>query len=256
MAFTNLSIYRKIFILITLLTSFNGNTSELIGTTKLVKPSIVAVGTLLKTRSPPVIFSGTGFVVGNGLSVLTNAHVIRPILAENETHVVLTGQGNDYQVREAKIIENNRSHDLALLKITGAPLPALKIGDSRDAQEGQSLAFTGYPLAMGLGLFPATHRATLAAIVPIAQPTPTSRQLNAATINRVRSGAFTIFQLDGTAYPGNSGSPLYDEKSGEVLGIMNMVFIKGTKESAITNPSGISYAIPSQYIKELLNKND
>jgi serine protease Do len=37
---------------------------------------------------------------------------------------------------------------------------------------------------------------------------------------------------------------------------MNMVFIKGTKESAITNPSGISYAIPSQYIKNLLDKNN
>jgi S1-C subfamily serine protease len=29
------------------------------------------------------------------------------------------------------------------------------------------------------------------------------------------------------SYPGNSGSPLYDVNSGEVLGVLNMVFIKG-----------------------------
>jgi S1-C subfamily serine protease len=128
------------------------------------------------------------------------------------------------------------------------------LGDSTKAQEGQPLAFTGYPLAMALGLYAATHRATLSTIVPIAQPMPTSRQLGPATINRVRQGAFEIFQLDGTAYPGNSGSPLYDAGTGEVLGIVNMVFVKGTKENALTSPSGISYAIPSEYIKALLEK--
>ena len=252
--FKNFTVY--LFVTLALLNSTIGSSTDLIDTAKAVKPSVVAIGTLLKTRSPPVVFSGTGFVVGNGTSIVTNSHVIKPLLTENESYIVAAGQGNNYQIREAKIIANDDAHDLALIKINGAPLPALIIGDSTQAQEGQSLAFTGYPLVMALGLYAATHRATLAAIVPIAQPTPTSRQLNAAIINRVRSGTFTIFQLDGTAYPGNSGSPLYDEKSGEVLGIVNKVFVKGTKESAITNPSGISYAIPSQYIKSLLDKNN
>ena len=61
-----------------------------------------------------------------------------------------------------------------------------------------------------------------------------------------------MFQLDATAYPGNSGSPLYDPATGEVIGIVNMVFVKGTKESALTQPSGITYAIPSRYLIELL----
>jgi S1-C subfamily serine protease len=69
----------------------------------------------------------------------------------------------------------------------------------------------------------------------------------------VRSGiSFDIFQLDGTAYPGNSGGPLFDPATGKVLGVLNMVFIKGTRESALTHPSGISYAIPSEHIKQLL----
>jgi S1-C subfamily serine protease len=72
----------------------------------------------------------------------------------------------------------------------------------------------------------------------------------------LRAGSrFDIFQLDGTAYPGNSGGPLFDPETGDVLGVLNMVFIKGTRESALTHPSGISYAIPSEYIRLLLRRN-
>jgi S1-C subfamily serine protease len=63
-----------------------------------------------------------------------------------------------------------------------------------------------------------------------------------------------IFQLDGTAYPGNSGSPVYDASTGKVLGVINAVFVKGLKETAITAPSGITYAIPSNYVRDLLQK--
>ena len=44
-----------------------------------------------------------------------------------------------------------------------------------------------------------------------------------------------MFQLDATAFPGQSGSPLYDGANGEVVGIINMVFVKGTKESALSS---------------------
>jgi hypothetical protein len=32
------------------------------------------------------------------------------------------------------------------------------------------------------------------------------------------------------------------------------VFVKGTKESALTQPSGITYAIPSRYLAELMKR--
>ena len=94
----------------------------------------------------------------------------------------------------------------------------------------------------------------ISSITPIVLPTANSQQLNARTIASLRSGSFDIFQLDATAYPGNSGGPMFDASSGEVLGIINMVFVKGTKESALTNPSGISYAIPSNYALQLLQR--
>ncbi len=126
------------------------------------------------------------------------------------------------------------------------------MGDSEAAREGQSVAFIGFPIGGALGFSPVTHRAMISSITPAAMPTPTARQLNEATIRSVRSGPFNIFQLDGTAYPGNSGGPLFDPESGDVLGVVNMVFIKGSRESALSQPSGISYAIPSRYVAELL----
>ena len=71
-------------------------------------------------------------------------------------------------------------------------------------------------------------------------------------VRRLREGTFPVFQLDATAYPGQSGSPLYDGASGEVVGIINMVLVKSTRESALSQPSGISYAIPSRALIELL----
>jgi S1-C subfamily serine protease len=107
---------------------------------------------------------------------------------------------------------------------------------------------------MALGLYPATHRATLAAIVPIARAGITAKQLNPRLVARLRDSAYIVFQLDATAYPGNSGSPLFDTATGQVYGIINSVFIQGTREQAISQPSGITYAIPSKYIQDLLEQ--
>ena len=34
--------------------------------------------------------------------------------------------------------------------------------------------------------------------------------------------------------------------------MINMVLVRGTRESALTNPTGISYAIPVRFVRELL----
>jgi serine protease Do len=220
-----------------------------------LKPSIVAVGTYAKTRSPAFIMRGTGFVVGNGTLVASNAHVIPETLdsANGETLVIqaLTGRSGAHQ-RQATTVVNDKSHDLALLRIEGVPMPALALQNAGEVREGQSIAFIGFPIGAVLGLSPVTHRGIISAITPIALPTSTANQLNEKVIKRLRSGTFDIYQLDGTAYPGNSGGPLFEMEKGEVIGIINMVFVKGTKESVLTQPSGISFAIPVLYLQELL----
>ncbi|HAY10768.1 MAG TPA: serine protease, partial [Thauera sp.] len=53
-----------------------GARADLVATVPRIKPSIVAVGTYQRTRSPAFQFRGTGFVVGDGQLVATNAHVL------------------------------------------------------------------------------------------------------------------------------------------------------------------------------------
>lgn len=219
-----------------------------------VKPSIVGVGTFQKMRSPAINFLGTGFVVGDGSLVITNAHVIPELLdaSKNESLVILTGKSNNPEAKVAQIAKLDKEHDLALLKINGLSLPPLKIGNVDKIKEGQMLAFTGFPIGMVLGFYPVTHRAMIASITPIILPVTSTKQLSAEKIKQLNKTAFHVFQLDGTAYPGSSGSPLYDSDSGEVYGVVNLVFVKGKKESALSNPSGISYAIPANFVTELL----
>jgi S1-C subfamily serine protease len=71
-------------------------------------------------------------------------------------------------------------------------------------------------------------------------------------VSRIRDSVYRVFQLDAIAYPGNSGSPVYDPEDGTVYGIINSVFVQGTREAAISRPSGITYAIPGQYIRDML----
>jgi S1-C subfamily serine protease len=92
----------------------------------------------------------------------------------------------------------------------------------------------------------------VSSITPIALPTATARQLDPRVIRSLRTGTFNVFQLDATAYPGNSGSPLYDMETGRVVGIINMVFVKGTRETVLSQPSGISFAVPARFLAELL----
>ena len=230
--------------------------AELVQTIERIKPSVVGVGSFLKIRSPSIQFGGTGFAVADGRYVITNAHVVaKPLDATKlETLIVLVSKDGEPQPREAELMAIDNAHDLALLKISGDPLPALKLGDSTGVREGQTLAFTGFPIGMVLGFHPATHRGMVAAITPVALPGITAKQLTAQTISRLRNSVYRVFQLDGTAYPGNSGSPLYDPADGTVYGIINAVFVQGTREAAISRPSGITYAIPSQHIRELLKR--
>lgn len=228
--------------------------ADLPETIERVKPSIVAIGTFQKTQSPQFAFRGTGFVIGDGNMIATNAHVLPDgsTAGGAELAVLLRSAQGEPAIRRARVTAKASERDLAVIRFDGPPLPALKLVDSSAVREGDSIAFTGFPIGGALGFSPVTHHGIVSAITPIAIPGGNSKQLNETVIQRLKSGAFNIFQLDATAYPGNSGSPVYHANSGEVIGIINMVFVKGSKESALSQPSGISYAIPANHLKSLL----
>ncbi len=221
-----------------------------------VKASIVAVGTVQPARRPPAKFQATGFVVGQGRQVITNAHVLPDFLdtPNKETLAVFIGQGQQVVSRPAKKVAIDLVHDLALLEFDGAPLPALRLGESRRPREGQAIAFTGFPLGVVLGLFPVTHTGIISAISPVAIPVPAAGQLDATTLRRLKDEPYEVLQLDATAYPGNSGSPLYEPDTGRVIGVINKVFVQESKETILEKPSGITYAIPVRYVQALLER--
>ncbi len=221
-----------------------------------IKPSIVAVGTFHPTRSPRAVYLGTGFVVADGRHVITNSHVVPDELDSERRETVaifLPDQGDQAKVVAAKIVKRDARHDLCLLLIEGPALPAMQLGHSEEVREGELHALTGYPIGMVLGLHPVTHRAMVSAITPTIIPVANARSLSPKLIQSMRT-PFDVFQLDAVAFPGNSGSPLYEPDSGRVVGVVNSVFVKGTKEAALSDPSGITYAIPVQFVRELLTE--
>lgn len=229
--------------------------ADLPATVTEIKKSVVAVGSFQPTRNPQFRFLGTGFVVGGGNQVVTNAHVEGAILdsAEGNERLVIALPGSG-RVMVRPVVKEvvDRDHDLSVLRFEGPPLPALRFGDSSAVRDGQEIALTGFPLGATIGIVPVTHRGIVSAVTPVGQPLPSARQLEAQAVRRLATGGYSVFQLDAVCYPGNSGSPVFNPDTGEVLGIVNMVFVKGSKESASTTPSGISYAIPSAFIKALL----
>lgn len=220
-----------------------------------VKPAVVGVGTFQPMGRPRANLLGTGFAVLDGRHVVSCAHIFaKPLDTEKKAvHAVFIGRDRQMAVRSARLVATDSARDLALLRIDGAPLPTLKLGDSARAREGWQLYFTGYPIGSILGLNASTHRAGLAAIVPIFTPMQSADQLNARTLKQARD-AYEVFELDAIAYPGNSGSPVWHPDTGEVLGVLNSVYVKGAKEAALSTPSGISYAIPVSYVHALLKR--
>lgn len=227
--------------------------AELVEAVPRIKPSIVAVGSFQPTRNPAFQFRGTGFVIGDGLTVATNAHVLPEVnAAQSEVLAIARLEEGRINVRSAARIAADPAHDVALVRLTGGgPLPALELAEDLTVREGEAVAFIGYPLGTALGMRPVTHRGIISAITPIGTPPARAQNLSANLVHRL-AASFEILQLDATAYPGNSGSPLFDIRSGKVVGVINMVFVKGAKENALSQPSGITYAIPAKHIRSLL----
>jgi serine protease Do len=230
--------------------------ADLPGLINTIKPSVLPVGTYSATDSPRFGFRGTGFVVGDGTLVATNFHVL-PDLIRNDGPTqlaVLTWRNQtEAQVRRVRLVASDRTRDLALLQLEGEPLTPLPL-DTAPAREGQSIALMGYPIAGALGYSAVTHRGIVAAITNAALPAPTAASLDPRAVAALRNGTFEVYQLDATAYPGNSGGPLFDADSGRVLGVVNMVLIKGNRESALSSPTGISYAVPVSHLRELMKQ--
>jgi serine protease Do len=230
--------------------------ADLPETLERIKPSIVGVGTFAPLRQPRSVFLGTGWVIGDGKHAITNHHVVDRRLDQKkqEVHAIFVrredGQPRAYQ---AKVLACDKAHDLCLLRFQGIQLKPLRLGHASEVKEGREYAMTGFPIGMVLGLHPVTSKGIVSSITPIAIPALSERQLTPQVLGHLGT-PFKVFQLDALAYPGNSGSPLYDVDSGKVVGVVNSVFVKESKESVLSTPSAIAYAIPVTHVYDLLLK--
>ncbi len=165
--------------------------------------------------------TGSGVIYSTDGYILTNNHVVE---FADEFEITL------YDNREfrARLVGNDPSTDMAVLKIDATNLPAIDLGNSDDAQVGEWVLAVGNP-------FDLTSTVT-AGIV----------SAKSRNINIIRKGApiESFIQTDAAVNPGNSGGALVDI-NGRLIGI----------NSAIATPTGVfagySFAIPVNLVKRI-----
>ena len=245
---------RAILSIFLALVSGNLPATDLPATIAKIKPGIIAVGTYMVARQQQHRLLGSGFVVAGGNHAVTASHVIPDRLDEGRREtaaVYFPAGGSKARMRKAKVVKRDKTRDLCLLRFEGGGGRSMRLGRDKDVREGDLFAFTGFPILNTLGLHPVTHRGIVSAISPIVIPVASGKHLTRDVLGKL-DRPYDTFQLDATAYPGNSGSPLYRIDTGEVVGVINSVAVKKTKEMGVANPSGISYAIPVSHVRNLL----
>ena len=170
---------------------------------------------------------GSGFIISADGYVVTNNHVIAPQgKGEVEEITVTTTDGTEYP---AKLIGNDSSSDLAVLKISGPKaFPFVHFGDSSQARVGDWVIAIGNPFALGgtvtSGIVSAVYRST-----------------------GTGSAYDRYIQTDASINRGNSGGPLFDMQ-GNVIGINNAIF------SPSGGSVGIGFAIPAEIAAPIVEK--
>ena len=218
------------------------------------KRSVVIVGSYGLMDTPRFGFRAAGFAVTDGLHVMTNAHVVpaeTPDRVDRSLAVQVWTPELQWQLRSARLVTKDLRHDLAVLEIDGPPLPVLRLA-AQEAPEGTTIALMGFPIGGALGYVHTTHRGMVSARTAIVSPAAGPSGLSERAVRQLRDGAFEVMQLDATAYPGNSGGPVLDVETGEVVGVLQGGVVKGTREAALSAPSGISYAVPVRDVSALL----
>ena len=227
---------------------------DLVSLTRRATQSTVAIALHSPLKHTAPAMKGTGFVIYDGRFVVTNYHVVDHEVDTTivEYFVAMLPKSDGFAFQKLNLLEVDLQHDLALFAIESALTP-LQLASEELSPAGTDIAIFGYPLGAALGLFPAVHKGIIATITPDYMPVSDSRLLSAQQLERLKKPDL-IYQLDITAYPGNSGSPVVDIKSGEVIAVINKVYVKDSKESALTDPSGISYGIPVKHVNALLQR--
>jgi S1-C subfamily serine protease len=165
---------------------------------------------------------GSGFILSSDGRILTNYHVI----ANSQQVEVILSDKHKYP---ARIILQDRAHDVALLQIQAKNLAPVVLAESRGLQVGQNVYAIGNPF----GLNGTMTTGIISSIRSVREP-------EGALIENA-------IQTDAAINPGNSGGPLLNSR-GEVIGMTTLIATGGAEQN-----SGVGFAIPVDTLKSLLS---
>ena len=170
--------------------------------------------------------TGSGFVIGRGGSIVTNAHVVGDAKR-------VSVRFSDSKIATAEVAGTDPSTDLALLLVDtdGLDLRALELGSSKDVEIGDPALAIGNPFGLERTL-------TTGVISAIGRQIP-SLQRGFEIGN--------VLQTDAAINPGNSGGPLLDAR-GRVIGVNAQIRTNGTDSGNI----GIGFAVAVDTLKEVI----
>jgi serine protease Do len=161
-------------------------------------------------REPEAQAVGSGFIIGSGGDVITNAHVVD---GADEVTVRLS----DKREFKAKVIGTDKRTDVALLKIEAKDLPKVNIGDPDKLKVGEWVVAIGKPFGL--------------------ENTMTAGIVSAKGRDLPQENLVPFIQTDVAINPGNSGGPLFNMR-GEVVGINSLIY------SRTGGYMGLAFAIP------------
>jgi len=189
-------------------------------------PGVVFIRAELSGGGGPGDATGSGFVIGRGGSIVTNAHVVGDAKR-------VSVRFSDSKIATAEVAGTDPSTDLALLLVDpdGLDLRALALGSSKDVEIGDPALAIGNPFGLERTL-------TTGVISAIGRQIP-SLQRGFEIGN--------VLQTDAAINPGNSGGPLLDAR-GRVIGVNAQIRTNGTDSGNI----GIGFAVAVDTLKEVI----
>jgi S1-C subfamily serine protease len=170
--------------------------------------------------------SGSGFVIDDKGTILTNEHVI-----DGATGVRVAF--GDEKTVDARIVGQDASTDVAVLRVDPkqVDLRPLPLGSATGLRVGDPVVAIGNPYGL--------DRTLTTGVVSAKQ-----RQLQAPNGWAIDN----VIQTDASINPGNSGGPLIDG-GGRVVGINSQIATGG---AGSTGSVGIGFAVPIDTVKRIL----
>jgi S1-C subfamily serine protease len=169
--------------------------------------------------------TGTGFLWDAAGTVVTNRHVVKPVIESGGRLKIALGD----DVYDGVPIGDSAEHDIAVLRIVAPPhnLVPIPIGTSADLKVGQTVLAIGNPYgferSLTTGIISALNR---------------SIETQQAQMNG-------LIQTDAAINPGNSGGPLLDS-AGRLIGMTTAIY------SPSGTNAGIGFAVPVDSINQLV----